>query len=129
MGKKRENDPKNLYLWLADLIVDSGVGCLYLTIRCLQGMVNTSEEITLMKNYLGDHQVNPGLCYPYDDWLRGLGKHQDQRYRDLMQQIANWANFYLDDIIEILVCLMIFFKQDQDQETSENIANIGTMWR
>ena len=92
-------------------------------------MVNTAEEITVMKNYMRDRQVNPGICYPYEDWLRGLGKHQDQNYANLMQKIANWANFYFDDIIEILVCLMIFFKQDQDQETSEKINNIGTMWR
>ena len=90
-------------------------------------MVNTTEEINLTKIYMRDQEVDPGLCYPHDDWLRGLGKHQDQNYRDLMQQIANWANFYLDDIIEILVCLLIFFKQDQG--TSNNIDQIGTMWR
>ena len=80
-----------------------------------------------MENYMRDHQVNPGICFPHEDWLRGLGKHQDQNYTDLMQQIANWANFYLDDIIEILVCLMIFIQQDQ--ERSENIDKIGIMWR
>lgn len=92
-------------------------------------MVNTSEEITLIENYMRDHQVNADICFPQDAWSKGLAKHQDQHYTDFMQQIANWANFYFDDIIEILVCLMIFFKQDQELNRSENIDKIETMWR
>ena len=71
--------------------------------------------------------VDTSTSYPYEAWLRGLGRSQDKFYRDLMKLIVNWANLYLDDVIEILVCLIIFFRQNQVE--FKNLAHIETMWR
>ena len=82
--------------------------------------------MSLVNDYMTKKWVDTNTCYPHEAWLVGLGRFQDQSYRDLMKQIANWANFYLDDMIEILVCLMIFFRQDQ--EGHKNLAHIENMW-
>ena len=92
--------------------------------------MKTSVELSLVNDYMSHQSVDTSTSYPYEAWLRGLGRDQDHFYRELMKQIVNWANLYMDDIIEIIVCLIIFFRQNQVEWVEfKNIAQIEAMWR
>ena len=58
-----------------------------------------------------------------------MGLENNQQYHSIMKEIVNWTKGYHDEVLECLLCLLIFFSQSEGEPFSQNIDSIQHSWK
>ena len=98
----------------------------------LQEMLKYSPDYNNFENYLETTKLDSETRWNYNSWVSALGRDQDWGYHQAMNQVVQWTQTHHDEVLECLLCLMIFFSQTDSEAIegfSENIDMIQQSWR
>ena len=104
-------------------------------------MVRSSPDYSLLTDYLATSGIHRDIKFNYGSWVTALGRNRDPAYHQAMEQVrglhhicvedvevVSWTRTYHDEVLECLLCLLIFFSQDPEQAASANIEQIHQTW-
>ena len=95
-------------------------------------MLKHSPDYKNFENYLNVTKLDTETKWNYNSWVSALGRDQDWGYHQVMHQVVQWTQTHHDEVLECLLCLMIFFSQTDTEAIegfSENIDMIQQSWR
>ena len=95
-------------------------------------MVKHSPDYDIFAKYLETTKFDLETKWNYKSWVSALGRDQDPSYHQVMEQVVEWTRSHHDEVLECLLCLMIFFSQtesDAIEGFSQNIDRIQQSWR
>ena len=95
-------------------------------------MVKHSPDYNIFAKYLETTKFDLETKWNYKSWVSALGRDQDPSYHQVMEQVVEWTRSHHDEVLECLLCLMIFFSQtesDAIEGFSQNIDRIQQSWR
>ena len=94
-------------------------------------MITGSDEVDLFDQYMKTNNIDLNMKYNYKNWVSAMGLENNQQYHSIMKEIVTWTNIigYHDEVLECLLCLLIFFSQCEGEPFSQNIDSIQQSWR
>ena len=95
-------------------------------------MLKHSPDYKMFEHYMEATKLDTETTWNYNSWVSALGRDQDVGYHQVMQQVVQWTKTHHDEVLECLLCLMIFFSQTDSEAIesfSENIDMIQQSWR
>ena len=98
----------------------------------MQGMSSDKSELEFLQAYMTEHSINSSTTLGYEQWRSSQGcssREYKQIHLVLSREIVRWSQWGVDDVAEILTCLLILFSQQDGAHFSNKIGQIFDCWR
>ena len=92
-------------------------------------MITETDEVNIFDKYMKTNDIDINMKFNYKNWVSAMGLESNQQYHSIMKEIVTWTKGYHDDVLECLLCLLIFFSQCEGEPFSQNIERIQQSWR
>jgi len=107
------------------LYLSPGAGKSLLSI--IKGMTSDKAELQVVESFLTEHKIEAREQF-WGSFAHRIDPANQEMHEDLNTKILAWGRQGMDDISEILVCLMLLFSQDE-QLGSKKIKSVAERWR
>ena len=93
-------------------------------------MSSDKSELASVSCYLSDNHLDDQQLVQVGECLPLHLTHQDREVlHHLDRRIVSWGHLGVDDVSELLVCLLILFSQEDGEHHSQAVHNIFQGWR
>jgi len=93
----------------------------------LKNMASDKSELETVETYLAVSNISKTNIAEYDCWRRS--PWETARHLALNRDIVTWGQKGLDEVSELLVCLLLLFSQEDGEEFSIKIGQLHDRWR
>ena len=93
----------------------------------IQGWASDKTELEVLEHCLKESNISNSAVIEYEQWRGSTWNkcpEQEQIDHVLHKEISAWGQKGLDDVSELLVCLLILFSQDQGGQFSKKIGQL-----
>merc|ERR1711915_522466 len=79
----------------------------------IKGMTSDKAELQVVESFLNEHKIEAREQF-WGSFAHRIDPANQQMHEDLNTKILAWGRQGIDDISEILVCLMLLFSQNEE---------------
>ena len=90
-------------------------------------MAAEQAELETVESYLAVSKISKTATAEYNKWRSS--PWATARHLALNRDIVTWGQKGLDEVSELLVCLLLLFSQEDGEEFSTNIGQLHDRWR
>ena len=95
-------------------------------------MASDKTELEVLKIYLKENKMSDTATFKYEDWISSCWSHcseYKQSHLVLIRGIVTWGQKGVDDVSELLACLLILFSQEDGAHFSYKVGQLFEGWR
>ena len=97
-----------------------------------QCMASDETELEVVENYLKENKLSDTATFEYENWISSCWTHcseYKQIHLQLNRDIVTWGQKGVDDVSELLACLLILFSQEDGAHFSYKVGQLFEGWR
>ena len=101
-------------------------------INNFQGLASDKKELEVVERCLIDGKIPSCATIEYEHWRSSpwnKSAESEQIHLVLNRDIVTWGQKGLDDVSEVLTCLLILFSQEPGGQFSMKIGHLHDCWR
>ena len=95
-------------------------------------MTSDKAELTVVENFMTENKINSSQDLEIEEWRCSpwsICSEYKQRHLVLNKEIVTWGKMGLDEVSEVLACLLILFSQEDGPYFSSRIGQLFEGWR
>ena len=99
----------------------------------IQSLASDKKELEVVETYLKESKISSSATFiEYEHWRSSpwnKSAESEQIHLVLNRDIVTWGQKGLDDVSEVLTCLLILFSQEPGGQFSMKIGHLHDCWR
>ena len=95
-------------------------------------MTSDKAELTVVENFLTENKINSSQVLEIEEWRSSpwsICPEFSMNHLDLNREIVTWGQMGVDEVSELLTCLLILFSQEDGPFFSSRIEQLFDGWR
>ena len=95
-------------------------------------MTSDKAELTVVENFLTENKINSSQALEIEEWRSypwSICSEYKHSHLVLSREIVTWGKIGLDEVSEVLACLLILFSQEDGPFFSSRIGQLFQGWR